>query len=187
MKRSLAVVMSGIVVAALSAVADAQSACPPEVAQAKELLSQRVVATSHDVQAPRSLAGARGAGIQSPRGVVGERPDQSDRDLQAPRGQDVQAPRGQDVQSPRGVVRERPDQSDRDLQAPRGQDVQAPRGQDVQPPRGKDVQSPRAAGAAKPAGISRALTLVKEAEAACQTGDAKTAKSKAEAAIAILR
>jgi hypothetical protein len=84
----------------------------------------------------------------------------------------VQAPRGQDVQ------------------APRGQDVQAPRGQDVQAPRGQDVQAPRTmVGAKAPASsnITKASTLIKEAEAACKAGDSQTAKTKADAAISILK
>jgi hypothetical protein len=89
------------------------------------------------------------------------------------RGQDVQAPRtaagarGQDVQAPRG----------QDVQAPRGQDVQAPRGQDVQAPRGQDVQAPR---------VSKAASLVREAEQACKKGNMKLASEKAKAALTLL-
>src|SRR3989304_4397530 len=99
-------------------VVEAASPCPPEVQAAKDLLGKQV-AKSQDVQAPRSLAGARS------------------QDVQAPRSQDVQAPRAgkaQDVQAPRG----------QDVQAPRSQDIQAPRGQDVQAPRSQDIQAPRA-------------------------------------------
>ncbi|MBI1962744.1 MAG: hypothetical protein HYS37_05185, partial [Candidatus Rokubacteria bacterium] len=78
MKRLFAAIMSIAVVGMLAPAVDAQSACPPEVAQAKQLVGQ--VAKAQDVQAPRSLAGAR---------------------LEAPRGQDTQAPRGQDTQAPR--------------------------------------------------------------------------------------
>jgi hypothetical protein len=35
--------------------------------------------------------------------------------------------------------------------------------------------------------VSRATSLIKEAEAACKAGDMSTAKSKAEAAITILK
>ena len=113
MKRLFAAIMSVAVFGALAPAVDAQSSCP-EVDQAKAMLSR--VAKGQDVQAPRSLAGAR-------------------QDQQAPRGQDVQAPRGQDVQAPRGK---------QDVQAPRGQDVQAPRGgqgagQNVQAPHGSDA------------------------------------------------
>ena len=105
--------MSMAVFGALAPAVDAQSSCP-EVDQAKAMLSR--VAKGQDVQAPRSLAGAR-------------------QDQQAPRSQDIQAPRGQDVQAPRGK---------QDVQAPRGQDVQAPRGgqgagQNVQAPHGSDA------------------------------------------------
>ncbi|MBI2160464.1 MAG: hypothetical protein HYU25_08835, partial [Candidatus Rokubacteria bacterium] len=81
MKRFLAAIMSVAVFGALAPAVDAQSPCPPEVAQAKQLLSK-----GQDVQAPRSLAGAR-------------------QDTQAPRAQDIQAPRSlagarsQDVQA----------------------------------------------------------------------------------------
>src|SRR6266540_1130691 len=123
MKKLFATVLSVAVAMSLSpALTSAQSAsCPAEVAQAKEMLSKKQVASinSQDVQAPRSLAGARSnENVQSPRG---------NQDVQSPRGnQDVQSPRGnQDVQSPRG---------NQDVQSPRGnQNVQSPRGnQDVQ-------------------------------------------------------
>src|SRR6266511_1492254 len=127
MKKLFTTVLSVAVAMSLSpALTSAQSAsCPAEVAQAKEMLSKKQVASinNQDVQAPRSLAGARtNENVQSPRG---------NQDVQSPRGnQDVQSPRGtQDVQSPRG---------NQNVQSPRGnQDVQSPRGnQDVQSPRG---------------------------------------------------
>ena len=125
-----------------------------------EVSKAKELLNQKSAQAPRSLAGARG------------------QDVQVPRGQDVQTPRGQDAQTPRG----------QDAQTPRGQDVQVPRGQDAQTPRGQDVQTPRSLAGAKPSGdISKASTLVREAEAACKAGDMKTAKSKAEAAIATLK
>jgi hypothetical protein len=170
-------VMALLVAGAWATSADAQSACPPEVTKAKELLSSKMAVAKgkevqaprgQEVQAPRSLAGARSQEVQAPRG----------QEVQAPRGQEVQAPRGQEVQAPRG----------QEVQAPRGQEVQAPRGQEVQAPRGQEVQAPRSlAGAKQPANISKASTLVKQAEAACKAGDMKTAKSKAEAALAILK
>jgi hypothetical protein len=50
------------------------------------------------------------------------------------------------------------------------------------------MQTARSGAAAKPSGdITRASTLIKEAEAACKAGDAKTAKLKANAAISILK
>ena len=158
MKRLFAAIMSAAVFGALAPAVDAQSSCPSEVQQAKEMFAK--VAKAQDVQAPRTLAGAR-------------------QDTQAPRSQDVQAPRSlagarsQDVQAPRG----------QETQAPRGQETQAPRGQDVQAPRsgqgaGQAVQAPRGGDASK---------LIHEAEAACKAGNMAEAKVKAEAAIKILK
>src|SRR5258707_169186 len=60
MKKFFAVVMSAAMFAAFSPLAEAQTSCPAEVAQAKEILSKKATtARSQDVQAPRSLAGAR--------------------------------------------------------------------------------------------------------------------------------
>jgi hypothetical protein len=182
MKKLLAAVMSVVFVFSLTAVVAAETACP-EVDKAKQMLTQKTgTAKGQEIQAPRSLAGARqdvqagrGQDVQAPRSLAGAR----GQDVQAPRGQDVQAPRGQDVQAPRG----------QDVQAPRGQDVQAPRGQDVQAPRGQDVQAPRTMVGAKASSgnITKASTLIKEAEAACKAGDSQTAKTKADAAISILK
>ena len=119
--------------------------------------AQETDGQGQDVQASRTAAGARGQDAQAPRG----------QDVQAPRGQNFQAPRGQDVQAPRG----------QNFQAPRGQDLQAPRGQDVQAPRGQDVQAP---------GVSKAASLVREAEQACKKGNMKLASEKAKAALAQL-
>jgi hypothetical protein len=69
--------------------------------------------------------------------------------------------------------------------APRSQDVQAPRSQDVRAPRSQDVQAPRNQNAASD--TKRAETLVKEAEAACKTGDTARASEKAMAALELLR
>src|SRR5712692_9377282 len=91
-KRFFAEIMSVAVFAALAPVAGAQSQCPAEVGQAQAML-QKV----SNVQAPRSLSGARQQDVQAPRS--------STQDVQAPRSstQDVQAPRSstQDVQAPR--------------------------------------------------------------------------------------
>src|SRR5262249_52506954 len=89
-----------------------------------------------------------------------------------------QSPRGnQDVQSPRG---------NQDVQSPRGnQNVQSPRGnQNVQSPRSStgttaSTQAPRA-------DISKAASLVKDAEAACKSGNMTVASDKAKAAIELL-
>ena len=155
MKKLLSAVMSVAFMVAMTPMADAQSQCPPEVAQAKAMISK--ISKGPEVQAPRSLAGAK-QDVQAPRS----------REIQAPRGQEVQAPRGQEVQAPRGK-----------------QEVQAPRGQEVQAPRGQDVQAPRSLAGAKPTGD--ASKLIREAEAACKAGDMTTAKAKAEAAMATLK
>src|SRR2546426_5371903 len=101
MKRLFAAIMSVAVFGALAPAVDAQSSCPSEVQQAKEMFAK--VAKTPDVQAPRTLAGAR-------------------QEMQAPRGkEDVQAPRGNaDVQDPPGKE---------EAQGPRGeQDAQGPGG-----------------------------------------------------------
>ena len=164
MNRTFAALMSAFAMATFAtATVEAQTpSCPPEVSKAKAMLSQQ--AKGQEVQAPRSLAGARQ--IQAPRG----------QEVQAPRGQEVQAPRGQEVQAPRG----------QEVQAPRGQQIQAPRGQEVQAPRGQEVQAPRSQAGSKVTG-SKAWTLVQEAEMACKKGDMSTAKAKAEAAMAEMK
>src|SRR5438132_1046416 len=114
-----------------------------------------------------SMRTAKADTVQAPRSLAASRPSE--------------APRGQDVQAPRSLAGAR-----QQVEAPRGQDVQAPRGQDVQAPRGQDVQAPRSVAGSK-AGSSKAISLVKEAEAACAKGDMTTAKAKAEAALAELK
>src|SRR5207244_5198272 len=75
MRKLLATLLTVAVAAAfVPTLSDAASSCPPEVAQAKELLTKQTAAS-------RRLAGAR--------------------EVQAPRMQDVQAPKMQDVQAPR--------------------------------------------------------------------------------------
>ena len=111
MRKLLATLLTVAVAAAfVPTLSDAASSCPPEVAQAKDLLTKQTAAS-------RTLAGAR--------------------DIQAPRMQDVQAPKMQDVQAPRSLAGARDVQAPRmqDVQAPKMQDVQAPRMQDVQAPR----------------------------------------------------
>src|SRR5438874_13666211 len=107
MKRLFAAIMSVAVFGAMAPAVDAQSSCPSEVQQAKEMFAK--VAKTPDVQAPRTLAGAR-------------------QEMQAPRGkEDVQAPRGHaGAQGQRG---DQGPQEQRDGEAPRGKgEVQAPRG-----------------------------------------------------------
>src|SRR5204863_164194 len=165
MKRFFAAIVSVAVLGALAPTVDAQSSCPCEVQQAKEMFAK--VAKAPEVQAPRTLAGARqDTQVQSPRG---KEDVQAPRSLAGARTQiDVQSPRGkEDVQSPRGK---------QDVQAPRGkQDVQAPRSDQGA---GQAVQAPRVSDAAK---------LIDEAEAACKAGDMAAAKAKAEAALRILK
>ncbi|MGH7353182.1 MAG: hypothetical protein ACRELS_01205 [Candidatus Rokuibacteriota bacterium] len=200
MKKLFAVLMSVAVIGAFTPVEAQTPSCPPEVAKAKDMLSKKgEIARGQDIQAPRTLAGARGQDVQAPRGQDVQAPRGQDvqaprgQDVQAPRGQDVQAPRGQDVQAPRGQAQQAPRGQDiqaprgQDVQAPRGQDVQAPRGQDIQAPRGQDVQAPRTAAGVKSGGSTKAAGLVREAEAACKAGDMGTAKAKAEAAITELK
>jgi len=119
-------------------------------------------------QAKAMLNKAGAAATKAPRELAGAR----SQDVQAPRtpSQEVQAPRtpSQDVQAPRT-----PSQ---DVQAPRtpSQDVQAPRTAS----RGQGEQSSR---------ISNAQQLVKDAEAACKTGDMTAASAKAKEAMALLK
>ena len=116
MKKLLAAALSiAFIVTFYPAMSPAATSCA-DVESAKSMLKKQT-ATAHEIQAPRSLAGARS------------------QDVQAPRSQDVQAPRSQDVQAPRS----------QDVQAPRSQNIQAPRSQDVQAPRSQDVQAPRSA------------------------------------------
>src|SRR5260370_297114 len=106
MRKALATTLSIVAMISLSATMGmAQTPCPAEVASAKAMLTQ--TAKGQDVQASRSLAGARSQDIQSPRS----------QDIQSPRSQDIQSPRSQDIQSPRS----------QDIQSPRSQDIQSPR------------------------------------------------------------
>src|SRR2546427_456304 len=180
-KRFFAAIMSVAVFAALAPVAGAQSQCPAEVGQAQTMLQK--VSKVQDVQAPRSLAGARQQDVQAPRTTQDV---QAPRSLAGARHQDGQAPRSstQDVQAPRS--------STQDVQAPRSstQDVQAPRSstQDVQAPRSstQDVQAPRSIAGAKASG-GDAIKLVREAEAACKAGKMDAAKAKAIEAIGLMK
>ena len=68
MKRLFATLMSVAVLATFTPVSEAQTSCPAEVTKAKELLAMKCsVAMGQDLQAPRSLAGARGQDTQAPR------------------------------------------------------------------------------------------------------------------------
>jgi hypothetical protein len=227
MTRALLVAILGMLLAvpAWPEFGAAQSGCPAEVDQAKEMLKQKTAAVNpDDVQAPRSMAGAR-QDVQSPRGNQNVQSPRQNQDVQSPRGnQDVQSPRGnqnvqsprgnQDVQSPRGNQDVQSPRGNQDVQSPRGnqdvqsprqnQDVQSPRGnqtvqsprgnQDVQSPRGnQDVQSPRAGGTTassqtpRSSNVTKAQSLVKEAEAACKAGNMTQASKKAKSAMALLK
>src|SRR6185503_7436992 len=171
MKRFFAAIMSVAVFAALAPVAGAQSQCPAEVGQAKTMLqkasaTQQQAARGQDVQAPRSLAGARQQETQAPRS--------STQDVQAPRSLAGARSSTQDVQAPRS--------STQDVQAPRSstQDVQAPRSST------QDVQDPRSLAGAKSGGAD-AAKLVREAEAACKAGNMDSAKAKAIEAIGLMK
>src|SRR5437870_10227774 len=117
MKKLLAAVLSVAVAVTLSpALSSAQSSsCPAQVTQAKDLLSKKTASVKPaDIQAPRSLAGARqNEAQQAPRG---------NQNVQAPRGnQDVQAPRGNPAaQPPRGNQPGQPHGRDQDGQEHRG-------------------------------------------------------------------
>ena len=80
-----------------SGIAGAASACPPEVKEARTLLTAKTATAAKTTQPSKSLASARSQDVQAPRS----------QDVQAPRSQDVQAPRGQDVQAPRNVAKGR--------------------------------------------------------------------------------
>ena len=160
MKKLLAAALSiAFIVTFYPAMSPAATSCA-DVESAKSMLKKQT-ATAHEIQAPRSLAGARSQDVQAPRS----------QDVQAPRSQDVQAPRSQDLQAPRS----------QDVQAPRSQNIQAPRSQDVQAPRSQDVQAPRSAE------LKKAATLVKEADAACNAGNSAMATEKAKAAMELLK
>ena len=141
MKKLFAGVLSAAVVFSLSpGSSPAQSICPAEVSQAKDMLSKARKAAAvkpEDVEVPRAMAGAR-------------------------ENQNVQSPRGnQNVQSPR-----------------ENENVQSPRGN-------QDVQAPRAARPTR-ADITKAGSLLKQAESACKAGNTALATEKAKAAMALL-
>jgi hypothetical protein len=95
MSKLLATMLSLTTVIALSGTAGlAQTSCPPEVASAKAMLTQ--TAKSQEIEAPRSLAGARTQDIQAPR----------TQELQAPRTQELQAPRSANFTQASGLVTE---------------------------------------------------------------------------------
>ncbi len=131
MKKSLAVVLSGLMAVSLSATTgSADNSCPAEVSTAKSMLQQKQqVSRVQDVQAPRSLAGAR----------IQEAPRSSQ---EAPRSVQ-QAPRSQQ-EAPRSA-QEAPRSSQ---EAPRSVQ-QAPRSQQEAPRSAQEA--PRVSAAGSPA------------------------------------
>jgi len=67
------------------------------------------------------------------------------------------------------------------MQAPRSQEMQAPRSQEIHAPRSPGVQ------AARSAELTKAATLVREADAACKAGNTAMASEKAKAAMELLK
>jgi hypothetical protein len=237
MKKLFAAVLSVAVAVSLSpVVSSAQSTCPAEVAQAKDMLTKKTAAAKADNdQVPRSLAGARQNVAQAPRENQNVQAPRENQNVQAPRenqnvqaprenqnvqaprenqnvqapreNQNVQAPReNQNVQAPRENQNVQAPRENQNVQAPReNQNVQAPReNQNVQAPReNQNVQAPRTneeinqaprsgAGAtttaqALRADMTKAASLVKQAEAACKAGNLTQASDRAKAALAILK
>ncbi|MBI2156636.1 MAG: hypothetical protein HYU26_07020 [Candidatus Rokubacteria bacterium] len=172
---------TAVVMFASSAISSAASPCPPEVKEARQLLT----AKSKTATPSKTLAAARGQqDTQAPRGQQDTQAPRGQQDTQAPRGQqDTQAPRGQqDTQAPRGQ---------QDTQAPRvrQQDIQVPRGQqDIQAPRGQqDIQAPRNVAKGRVNALANARRLVNEAETACKDADAQRALANAHAALELLK
>src|SRR5260370_1250246 len=87
MRKTLATTLSIVAMISLSATMGmAQTSCPAEVASAKAMLTQ--TAKGQDVQAPRTLAGARS------------------QDIQSPRSEDIQSPRSADFKKASTLVSE---------------------------------------------------------------------------------
>jgi hypothetical protein len=199
--RSLCV---AVALVSIPAIVSAAPLCPPEVKEARDLLTAKT-ATAQKV--PRSQAAARGQETQAPRQQVAQAPRGQEtqaprgqetqaprgQETQAPRGQETQAPRGQETQAPRGQETQAPRGQEtqaprgQETQAPRGQETQAPRGQETQAPRGQETQAPRNAAKGRATTLTNARRLVNEAEAACKDADNARASSNARAAIELLR
>lgn len=115
MRKVLAIVVSGLTAVSLSApAASADTSCVAEVNQAKAMLQQKQqMSKTQDVQAPRSLAGARQqeaprSSQEAPRSVQQAPRSQQEapRSVQeAPRGQQTDAPRG-DISKAAALVKE---------------------------------------------------------------------------------
>jgi hypothetical protein len=158
-----------IAIVSLSAptITSAAPPCPPEVKEARELLTAKTATAAKVTRPPKSQAGARGQEVQTARG----------QDAQTARGQDAQTARGQDAQTARG----------QDAQTARGQDAQTARGQDAQTARGQDVQAPRNAAKGRAAAFANARKLVTAAETSCRDADDQRASANARAAMELLK
>jgi hypothetical protein len=95
--RSFPILATAVVMFVSPAITSAAAPCPPEVTEARTVLTAKTAPAPKAAQPSKSQAGARGQDTQAPRG----------QDTQAPRGQDTQAPRGQDTQAPRNVAKGR--------------------------------------------------------------------------------
>jgi fatty acid/phospholipid biosynthesis enzyme len=83
----------------------------------------------------------------------------------------------QNIRAPRSLA----GAQSQDIQAPRSQELQAPRSQDTQAPRSQGVQTARSAE------LTKAATLVREADAACKAGNTAMASEKAKAAMELMK
>ena len=100
-------ILASLATASLSfaAIVSAATPCPPEVKEARELLTAKTATVKKATRPAKSLASTRSEDVQTARGQDPQAP--RGQDPQAPRGQDPQAPRGQDVQAPRNVAKGR--------------------------------------------------------------------------------
>jgi hypothetical protein len=176
MTRFFTVAVSFFVfVAFMPAQSSAQATCPPEVAEAKAMLAGKQTAkvAPGDVQAPRSLAGARQDIQQAPRSGDVQQAPRTLAPQQAPRSAQ-EAPRAkQDIQqAPRSAQ-----------EAPRGTQ-EAPRSAQEAP---RADAGSKVAQQAPRADITKATALVNEAEAACKVGNMTMASEKAKAALEIIK
>jgi hypothetical protein len=176
--------------------------CPAEVQAAKDMLKKQS-AQADQIQTPRALAGAVSREANAPRsGGESAAPRTDKREANAPRSggesaapridkREANAPRsGGESAAPRTLV-------DRESQAPRSggesaapridkREANAPRvDRESNAPRGQDSAAPRTAASAPQ--VSKARTLVNEAETACKAGDMTKATQKAKAAMELLK
>jgi hypothetical protein len=173
------------------AIARSAPPCPPEVTDARMLLTataaqlskSQAAARGQETQPSKSQAAARGQETQAPRGQETQAP--RGQETQAPRGQETQMPRGQETQAPRGQETQAP--RGQETQMPRGQETQAPRGQETQAPRGQETQAPRNVAKGRAAALANARRLVNEAETACKDADTPRAAANARAALEVLK